>query len=82
MGILGAHAVQACADHLVQCFDGQVSHAAQKGLELREGGFNRREIRRIRGQKQQRATLCFTGLLHTPAFVNREVIHNHDVPRS
>ena len=77
--ILSSDEVQSSGDGLLQVLTATSVYPSQKAFQLGESFFNRREIRRIRRQKQQPTAASFNCLLHPRSQVNREIIQDHDL---
>ena len=79
LGIVCRNLEQRLTDGFLQCFARTSPDAAQIGLQLGKGFFNRGKVGRIAWQKEN---LTFPGLdqvNHFLAFMGRQVIHNDDL---
>ncbi len=75
--ILGGDERQSCRNRLLEIFACTSTYPSQKGLQFGEGFLDRRKIRRIGWQKQEKAPLRFDGLSDARSQVDREIIQNH-----
>src|SRR5215211_1281636 len=79
--VLRAHRVQSPADGLQERLARPGLRLPQERLDLGEGLLDRREIRRVGRQEQQRAAPCFDEVAHPFAPVRAEVVQHHHLTR-
>ncbi len=73
---------QGGGDGLLERFPAASTLPAQESLQFGESLFKGRKVRRGSRQKQQATATSFDGLLDTRREVNREIIQDHDLPRT
>ena len=64
--------------HLVE---GARPHRAEKRFELREGEFDRIEVRTVRREKPDVGADLFDGGVHLGLLVDREIVEDDDIAR-
>ena len=80
--VLGRDEVQSKGNSLLKRFARANSLSAQHGFQFGERFLNRREIRRIGGQKQQATATSFNGRFDPRSQVDREIVQDHDLSRA
>jgi hypothetical protein len=78
----GGAEIQSCCNSLLESFPAASTCPSQQRLQFGERLFNGRQIRRVSRQKQETTAASFNGLLDTRSQVNREIIQDHDLPRT
>jgi hypothetical protein len=77
--VLGRDEVQSKGNSLLKRFARASSLSAQHGFQFGERFLNRREIRRIGGQKQQATATRFNGRFDPRSQMDREIVQDHDL---
>ncbi len=72
--------VQRRCNGLLEGFPCTSTCPAQQRLQLGKSLFDGRQVRRVRGQKQEATAASFNSLLDTSSQMTREVIQDHDLP--
>jgi len=80
--ISGSNAIQHRCNGLLECFSAASTCPPQQRLQLGERLFDGRKVRRVRRQEQETTAASINSLLDTSSQVNREVIQDHDLPRT
>src|SRR5579884_551551 len=80
--ISGSNAIQCGCNGLLERFPAASTCPPQQRLQLGKSLFDGRKVRRVRRQKQETAATSFNGVLDTRSQVNREIIQDHNLPRT
>ena len=80
-GVVGSDRDQGCCDGGVQSRPGARCGGLNEGLDLAEGLLDRRQVRRVGGQKDQPAAGSLNQLAHAVGFVRADVVDHHHLSR-